>query len=106
MKPQSNHFSQRKGSFATSQIQTRGEKVASNAITTTSTTTVVHTNGQVQVQLVKSRPFIVLPKYIPKKTSVAVNTEGKKENREKLENVTGDKNQDIYSSYDRLIPEQ
>ena len=62
MKPQSNHFSQRKGSLATSQIQTRGRKVASNAITTNSTTTVAHTNGQVQVQLVKSRPFIFLPK--------------------------------------------
>ena len=65
MKPKSNHFSQRKGSLATSQIQTRGTKVASTAVTITSTTTVVNTNVQVQVQLVKARPFIVLPKYIP-----------------------------------------
>ena len=61
MKPKSNHLSQRKGSLATSQIQAKGNKVASIAITTTSTTTVV----QVKVQLVKSIPFIVLPKYIP-----------------------------------------
>ena len=65
MKPKSNHLSQRKGSLATSQIQAKGNKVASIAITTTSTTTVVNTNVQVKVQLVKSRPFVVLPKYIP-----------------------------------------
>ena len=41
---------------------TRGKKVSSADITTTSTLTVVNTNVQAQVQLVKSRP---LPKHIP-----------------------------------------
>ena len=67
MKPKSNHFSQRKASLVTSHTQTRGEKVASTAINTSSTTTaVVNTNVQVQVQLVKSRSIIVLLKYIPR----------------------------------------
>ena len=42
-----------------------GKKVASTAITTTFTTTVVNTNVQLQFQSVKSRPFITLQKYIP-----------------------------------------
>ena len=41
---------------------TRGKKVSSADITTTSTVTVVNTNVQAQFQLVKSRP---LPKHIP-----------------------------------------
>ena len=43
----------------------RRKKVASTAVTATSTTTVANINVQLQVQLVKSRPFIALPKYIP-----------------------------------------
>ena len=49
MKPKLNHFSQKKGSLATSQIQIRGKKIESTAITTTSTTTVANANVQVQV---------------------------------------------------------
>ena len=43
----------------------RGKKVASTAITTMFSTTVVNTNVQPQFQSVKSRPFITLQKYIP-----------------------------------------
>ena len=39
-------------------------RVASTAITTAFTTTVVNTNVQQQFQSVKSRPFISLPKHI------------------------------------------
>ena len=48
-----------------SQIKTaRGKKVASTAVATTFTTTVVNTNVQPQFQSVKLRPFITLQKYI------------------------------------------
>ena len=42
----------------------KGKKVASPAITTTFTATVVNTNVQLQLQSVKSIPFITLPKYL------------------------------------------
>ena len=42
----------------------KGKKVASPAVTTTFTTTIVNTDVQPQLQSVKSRPFITLPKYI------------------------------------------
>ena len=53
-------------------VQTRGRKVASTAITTDSTATVVNTNVQPQVQLLKQGRFITLLVYILKKTSLAV----------------------------------
>ena len=90
IRTKSNHVSQRKGFtsdyFNSNQDCTRGKKVASTAITTTSTTTVVNTNIQPQVQSVKSSPFIILPKYIGslKKTSL-VSKEKKRKQAEKLE---------------------
>ena len=80
----------------TKTVQTRGKKVASPAITTTSATTVVITNVQLQVQLVTSTPFIALPKYIPQETSVAVTREEKKTEAKKQEDFNGDENQDTY----------
>ena len=53
-------------------VQTRARKVASTAITTDSTATVVNTNVQPQVQLLKQGRFITLLAYILKKTSLAV----------------------------------
>ena len=43
----------------------RGKKVPSNVITTTFTTTAVNAYARLQFQSVNSRPFIILPKYIP-----------------------------------------
>ena len=62
--------------------------VASTAITTTYTTTVVNINVQLQAQLVKSRPFIALPKYNPQSQSNAQETsvewaEGKRKQKQK-----------------------
>ena len=106
MKPKAYHFSQRKGSLATSQIQTRGKEVASTAITTTSATTVVNTNVQVEAQLVKFVVIYCLTKIHPSRKPVWQWAQRGKENRERLENFTGNENQDIYSSYGRLVPEQ
>ena len=80
----------------TETVQTRRKKVASPAITATSTTTVFITNVQLQVQLLTSTPFIALPKYIPQETSVAVTRKEKKTEAKILEDFTGDEKQDTY----------
>ena len=69
-----------------SQIKTLQEwkKVASTALTTTFTTTVVNTNVQPQFQSVKSSPFITLQKYILQKT----NKQRKRKQAEKQEYFT------------------
>ena len=83
----------------------RGKKVASTAITTTFTTTVVNINVQPQFQSVKSRPFITLPKYIPQENRCAALSRGKvNKQKSRSTSLATDENQYIYS-YDKLVTE-
>ena len=83
-------------------VQMRRKKVASTS--NYSYCCVVNVNVQLQVQLVKSRPFIDLPKYIPQCSRNSMWSGQKGERKQKLEYFNEDENQDIYSYY-RLVPE-
>ena len=80
----------------------RGKKVASTAITTTSTITVINSNLQAQVQSVKSRPFITLAKYIPLENQCGSKQE--KKQKQKSWKTSTYENQDVFL-YDGLLAE-
>ena len=73
----------------------RGKKVASTAITTMFSTTVVNTNVQPQFQSVKSRPFITLPIHISQENQCG-SQQRKRKQAEKREHFISDRRKPIY----------
>ena len=109
IKTKSNHFNQREGFTSdysnSDQDSTRGKNVASTAITTTSTTVIVNTNIQPQVQQVKSSHLLPYQNISDPSRKPVWPVRRGKENKQKSwkTSLATDENQNVYSC-GRLFP--